>query len=196
MAAGGWTGGSSHTLPAQQSGHTSPWSRPLCCPPRCLTLRARPSASSPGSAPRRPGQALYFSPSRSRSPSPSLSPLAQLLCSCSRHSLYATPWRLGCSCPKSTRLPTCAPRPATTRTPPSWRRARRRSPGFAVPGGPTPGQRSFSSVYSGIRVANSPVAIKHVEKDRISDWGELVSILEGATPRDGWSGVPCDPPAP
>lgn len=40
------------------------------------------------------------------------------------------------------------------------------------------------------------VAIKHVEKDRISDWGELVSILEGATPRDGWSGVPCDPPAP
>ena len=29
-------------------------------------------------------------------------------------------------------------------------------------------------VYSGIRVANSlPVAIKHVEKDRISHWGEL-----------------------
>lgn len=29
------------------------------------------------------------------------------------------------------------------------------------------------------------VAIKHVEKDRISDWGELVSALEGATPRMG-----------
>lgn len=28
-------------------------------------------------------------------------------------------------------------------------------------------------MYSGIRVANSPVAIKHVEKDRISDCGEL-----------------------
>ena len=40
------------------------------------------------------------------------------------------------------------------------------------------------------------VAIKHVEKDRISDWGELVSILEGATPRDAWSGVPCGPPPP
>ena len=37
------------------------------------------------------------------------------------------------------------------------------------------------------------MAIKHVEKDRISDWGELVSILEVATPRDGWSGAPCDP---
>ena len=29
------------------------------------------------------------------------------------------------------------------------------------------------------------VAIKHVEKDRISDWGELVSTLEEATPRMG-----------
>ena len=32
-----------------------------------------------------------------------------------------------------------APRPAMTLTPPSWHRARRRSPGFAVPGGPAPG---------------------------------------------------------
>lgn len=31
------------------------------------------------------------------------------------------------------------------------------------------------------------VAIKHVEKDRISDWGELVSAEEGATP--GMGGV-------
>jgi hypothetical protein len=31
------------------------------------------------------------------------------------------------------------------------------------------------------------VAIKHVEKDRISDWGELVSALErGDPPPPGW----------
>lgn len=29
------------------------------------------------------------------------------------------------------------------------------------------------------------MAIKHVEKDRISDWGELVSAQEGAIPRVG-----------
>ena len=65
LAAGGWTGSSSHTLPAPQSGHTRPW--------------------SPG-----------LRHSHRLSPSP--------YGTSSRH--YATPWRLGCSCPKSTRLPT------------------------------------------------------------------------------------------
>uniref|UniRef100_A0A8C0DR31 Serine/threonine-protein kinase n=1 Tax=Balaenoptera musculus TaxID=9771 RepID=A0A8C0DR31_BALMU len=40
--------------------------------------------------------------------------------------------------------------------------------------GPLPGSGGFGSVYSGIRVADHfPVAIKHVEKDHISVWGEL-----------------------
>ncbi|NIG59410.1 serine/threonine-protein kinase pim-1 [Pontoporia blainvillei] len=40
--------------------------------------------------------------------------------------------------------------------------------------GPLLGSGSFGSVYSGIRVTDHlPVAIKHVEKDCISGWGEL-----------------------
>lgn len=137
---GGGTGNSSssssysYTLPVPQRCHTSPSSRPPCRPRRCLTLPACPSAASPGSAPSRPPTrprpSAPAAAAAATPPAASAPALGTAAGAAPAPTAVAppdtasspTPWRWGCSCPKSTRLPTCAPRPAATCTPPSWRR--------------------------------------------------------------------------
>ncbi|KAH1164722.1 hypothetical protein KIL84_009456 [Mauremys mutica] len=44
--------------------------------------------------------------------------------------------------------------------------------------GPLLGSGGFGSVYLGTRLSDSdPVAIKHVDRNQVSNWGELVSVL-------------------
>ncbi|GAB5571467.1 serine/threonine-protein kinase pim-1 [Prionailurus iriomotensis] len=158
-------------------------------PPSALTDPAGVSASR---QPRQRPQSSSDSPSafrasrsRSRNASRSLSsshrhshrhnPSPSSCCSSSRHSPYADTLEVGMLLSKINSL-------AHLRTAPcNDLHATKLAPGkekeplesqYQV--GPLLGSGGFGSVYSGIRVAdNLPVAIKHVEKDRISDWGEL-----------------------
>lgn len=106
--------------------------------------------------------------SRRRSPSPYCS-------SSSRHSLFADTLEVGMLLSKINSLAHLRAAPCSdlhaTKLAPGKEKEPLESQ-YQV--GPLLGSGGFGSVYSGIRVAdNLPVAIKHVEKDRISDWGEL-----------------------
>ncbi|XP_062954358.1 serine/threonine-protein kinase pim-1 [Cynocephalus volans] len=96
-------------------------------------------------------------------------------CSSSRHSLYADTLEVGMLLSKINSLAHLRAAPCNdlhaTKLAPGKEKEPLESQ-YQV--GPLLGSGGFGSVYSGIRVAdNLPVAIKHVEKDRISDWGEL-----------------------
>ena len=129
----GWVGGE-----LQEGGdkciHMADPLQSTCRPRRCLTLPACPSAAGPGSAPSRPPTrprpSAPAAAAAATPPAASAPALGTAAGAAPAPTAVAppdtasapTPWRWGCSCPKSTRLPTCAPRPAATCTPPSWRR--------------------------------------------------------------------------
>ncbi|XP_022359663.1 serine/threonine-protein kinase pim-1 [Enhydra lutris kenyoni] len=141
--------------------------------------RQRPQSSSDSPSAFRASRSRSRNATRSLSPSLRHShrhnPSPSSCCSSSRHSSYADTLEVGMLLSKINSLAHLRAAPCNdlhgTKLAPGKEKEPLESQ-YQV--GPLLGSGGFGSVYSGIRVAdNLPVAIKHVEKDRISDWGEL-----------------------